>query len=197
MNDLANLKFPLALSGIQRDTLAVGFNMASEPLTGALLRVLVSSRSEGRILELGTGTGVSTAWIVEGMDAGSTLITVDNEAKYSDIAKRHLGHDRRVTFVVGDGGGFLNQRSASEFDLIFADTWPGKYTHLDEALRVLKPGGFYVIDDMLRQASWPEDHAPKVAKLISDLERRADLNIAKLTWASGLVIATKRRCSEC
>jgi len=30
-----------------------------------------------------------------------------------------------------------------------------KYTHLDDALALLKEGGLYVIDDMSPQANWP------------------------------------------
>jgi predicted O-methyltransferase YrrM len=35
--------------------------------------------------------------------------------------------------------------------LIFADAWPGKYSDLEKALKLVKPGGFYIIDDMLTQ----------------------------------------------
>jgi len=35
--------------------------MASEPLVGALLRTLAASKSGGRLLELGTGTGIATS----------------------------------------------------------------------------------------------------------------------------------------
>jgi len=78
------------------------------------------------------------------------------------------------------------------FDFIFADTWPGKYHQLDETLALLKPGGLYVIDDMLPQANWPAGHDVKAAALIAILEQRTDLTITKLNWASGLIIATKR-----
>ncbi len=63
-----------------------------------------------------------------------------------------------------------------QFELVFADTWPGKYYALDEALSLIKPGGLYVIDDMLPQPNWPDDHAPKVAELIAALERRARIS---------------------
>ncbi|WP_297084071.1 hypothetical protein [Thermoleptolyngbya sp. C42_A2020_037] len=83
-------------------------------------------------------------------------------------------------------------QQGESFDLIFADTWPGKYTHLDLVLSLVKPGGLYLIDDMLPQANWPEGHAPKVAALIADLEQRSEWAIAKLAWASGIVLATRR-----
>jgi predicted O-methyltransferase YrrM len=112
------------------------------------------------------------------------------------VAQKHLGHDPRVEFVVADALEFLadtNQRHSNSFDFIFADTFPGKFVMLEEALQVLKVGGFYIIDDLLPQPSWPPGHAPKVPELLSSLDRREDLQLARLGWASGLVIATKTK----
>ncbi len=69
------------LDPITADTAAAGFTMASEPKTGALLSVLAASKPGGRLLELGTGTGIGTAWMLSGMDADRTLDTVDVEAR--------------------------------------------------------------------------------------------------------------------
>jgi predicted O-methyltransferase YrrM len=113
MDDATNLKPPAAVNAIERETAAVGFNMAGEPRTGALLRTLAASKPAGAMLELGTGTGLSTAWILDGMDAAATLITVDSEAKYVDIARRHLAHDHRVTFNVEDAATFLESCAAA------------------------------------------------------------------------------------
>ena len=54
-----------------------------------------------------------------------------------------------------DGAEYLRGASAQQFDLIYADAWPGKFSHLDDALALLRPGGMYVIDDLLPQANWP------------------------------------------
>lgn len=194
MNDTENLNPPAMLAAILADTAALDFQMLSEPLTGALLRSLCASKPGGRFLELGTGTGAATAWMLDGMDSQSTLWTVDCEAGLVAIAQAHLAADPRVSFFVQDGGQFLESlaQQGESFDLIFADTWPGKYTHLDLALSLVKPGGLYLIDDMLPQANWPEGHAPKVDALIADLEQRNEWAIAKLAWASGILLATRR-----
>jgi hypothetical protein len=55
-----------------------------------------------------------------------------------------------------------------------------KFTHLDELLKLLKPSGIYIINDLLPQPSSPEDHAPKVEQLIADLEGRSDLVLTKM-----------------
>lgn len=192
MNDTTNLHPPAVISAIQQDTVASGFPMASEPLTGSLLRTLAATKPAGTFLELGTGTGLSTAWILAGMDQNSRLTTMDNDEAVIAIAKRHLGHDPRVSFHINDGAAFLATLHGHTFDFIFADTWPGKYDHLDEALALLTPGSLYLIDDMLPQPNWPSGHDAKATHLIATLEQRKDLTITKMNWASGLIIATKK-----
>lgn len=194
MHDIENIKIPEIVQDILIKTEQIGFQMVSEPLVGALLRTLAVSKPSGRFLELGTGTGVSTAWILSGMDLQSTLLTVDNDAELVAIAQEQLGKDSRVEFHVEDGGAFIEKLSNSKklFDMVFADTWAGKYTHLEETLQFLKSGGLYVIDDMLPQSNWPEGHELKVSALIAELEKRSDLSVIKISWASGVIIAAKK-----
>jgi predicted O-methyltransferase YrrM len=191
MNDLANLREPEVIAAIWADTRASGFNMASEPRTCSLLRTLAASKPSARFLELGSGTGLSTAWLLDGMDARSRLTTVDNDKSLLSILKKHLGGDPRLTVVCADGDDFLRSVRGQHFDFIFADAWSGKYRLLDEALELLNPTGMYVIDDMLPQPNWPEGHAGKAAALVAALEQRKNLRVTKLSWASGVVLVTK------
>ncbi len=183
---------PAALDAILTDTRALGFDMVSDPAVGAILSVLAASKPRGRFLELGTGTGHGTAWILAGMDAASHLDTVDNDAAVLEVARRHLGSDARVAFHLTDGSTFLDRSAPAAYDFIYADAWPGKFSRLDEALTLLRPGGVYVIDDLLPQPNWPEGHAPKVPRLIERLEEREDFTTVTLAWASGVMIAVRR-----
>lgn len=60
--------------------------MASDLLTGSLLRTLAASKPAGKFVELGTGTGLSTSWILGGIDNDSSLISIDNEPELLKIA---------------------------------------------------------------------------------------------------------------
>jgi predicted O-methyltransferase YrrM len=191
MDDHSIPRTPDAIGPIQADTVALGFAMASEPKTGALLAVLAASKPGGRFLELGTGTGLGTAWLLAGMDAGSRLDSVDTDAGVVAVARRHLGADSRVTFHVLDGSDFISRSAEGQFDLIYADAWPGKFTHLNEALSLLRIGGIYFIDDLSPQPNWPEGHAPKVPALIDALEGHPQFATVKLDWASGLMIVVR------
>jgi predicted O-methyltransferase YrrM len=183
---------PPGLAGILRDGARVGFRLASEPRTGSLLRVLAGSKPGGRLLELGTGTGVATAWLLAGMDAATRLETVDSDPSVVEVARIHLGGDPRVRFNIAEGGDWLRRWSGGPFDLVFADAWSGKFSDLDAALRLLAIGGLYVIDDLLPQPSWPDGHGPRIEPLLAELEGRPDLACVRLAWSSGLAVAVKR-----
>ena len=191
MDDLADQTPPAAVAEIERRTNELGFNMASESRTGAMLRMLAATKPGGHVLELGTGTGLGTAWLLDGMDAKARLISVDIDSAVQSVARAVLGHDRRLELIVEDGAEFL-QRCTNTFDLIFADAMPGKYESLDRALALLQPGGIYIIDDMLPQTNWVAGHAERVPTLLAALARHPQLRSVKLTWSSGLVIAARR-----
>ena len=197
MNDLQYISMPPQLSSIRERTLEIQFPMASEPLVGAMLRVLAASKPNGRFLELGTGTGISTAWLLSGMDAGSTLISVDNDRRVQEVAGNSLRADGRLTLVTSGGLEFLRDQARESFDFVFADAIPGKYEGLEEALAVVKVGGFYVIDDMLPQPNWPDGHAAKIPSLIERLASKTNFVILPVIWASGIVLAVRKHSEKC
>jgi len=141
-------------------------------------------------LELGTGSGLATSWILQGMDSNATLVTVENNAVLLEIAQQQL-QDSRIDFVLADGYEWLKNYNGEQFDLVFADAMPGKYELFEEAWAIVKPGGFYIIDDMLPQPNWPEGHAERVAAFIAMLEDRNDVTLTKLNWSTGIIICVK------
>jgi predicted O-methyltransferase YrrM len=182
---------PMVYYAIDAATKEMGFTMPSDILTCSLLKTLAGSKPNGKFLELGTGTGLSTAWILDGIDEKSSLISIDFDPKLLEIAQKHLGSDTRLSLECVDGEAWVNQNLGQKFDYIFADTWHGKYLMLDEVLEMLNIGGLYIIDDMLPQENWPEGHAEKALHLEKYLERRTDLKLTKLNWATGIIIAVK------
>src|SRR5689334_11755868 len=120
MNEHSTLRLPTKLTRIYTDTARLGFKMACEELTGNLLRTLAASKPSGAFLEIGTGTGVGTAWILDGMDAQSTLVTVERDEEVSAVAQRHLCKDERVSFLSMDAEAFLQESHDQQFDFIFA-----------------------------------------------------------------------------
>lgn len=192
MDDIAYIKPPRHLKAIRKRTKELGFSMASEPQTGAFLATLAASKPGRYLLELGTGTGLSTAWLLHGMSPDSYLVSVDSVAGVQNAAREVLGADSRVRFVLDDGLEYLAAQSDRCFDLVFADAMPGKYEGLDEALRVVADGGIYVVDDMLPQPNWPEGHAEMVEAFLHALEGRRDFVVTRMNWSTGILVATRR-----
>ena len=126
------------------------------------------------------------------MDQDSTLLSIDNEPQFLEIAQRYLADDKRLQLVHTDGGEWVEHNRQQRFDYIFADTWHGKYLLLDEVLAMLNKGGLYIIDDMLPQPNWPEGHHEKANKLIGYLESMEDLLLTKQVWATGIIVAVKK-----
>ena len=192
MTEQINQPFPKAYPEIETATKLSGFTMASDALTCSLLRALAASKPSGKFLELGTGTGLSTSWILDGMDDDARLISIDNDASFLAIAFDKLGRDNRLNLILTDGATWVEENKHQKFDYIFADTWHGKYLLLEEVLLMLNKGGLYIIDDMLPQPNWPEGHAQKATDLAAILEAREDLILTKQAWATGIIIAVKK-----
>ena len=192
MNDTSILNIPEIHSEILNKSEEIGFTMPSDLFVGSLLRTLITSKPGGIFLELGTGIGLSLSWMIEGMDSSANLITIDNDADLTAIAKGYFGNDPRVEIICEDGSNWIQNNKDKSFDLIFADAWPGKYSQLDEILGMVKKGGFYIIDDMSHQPNWPKGHEEHVERLINYMDNREDFTITKLNWSTGLIIATRK-----
>lgn len=133
MNDSQNIPKPKAVPVIGEETKAYGFDMASDSLTCSLLRTLAASKPGGKFLELGSGSGLSTAWILNGMNTTASLTTLDNNKDLLQILEKHLGNDPRLTVICADGDEWIEaQHHAPSYDFVFADTWAGKYRLLHE-----------------------------------------------------------------
>jgi predicted O-methyltransferase YrrM len=191
MNDISISGIPVFYEKIKEATNELKFNMASDLQTGSLLKTLVASKPSGRFLELGTGTGLATAWIAAGMDENSSLISADNNGQLIDVAKKYI-NDKRIEFVLADGYEWILNYKGQKFDLIFADAMPGKYDLFDETIGLLNKSGFYIIDDMLPQPNWPLGHDERVNDFINNLEKRTDLLVTKFNLSTGIIIAVKK-----
>src|SRR5262245_19770828 len=96
MNDAENIHLPARLPRLLAETARLNFTLASDTLTGCLPRTLTATRPGGKLLELGTGTGVATAWILDGMDEQSRLVSVEIDETLIATATRFLGDDPQV-----------------------------------------------------------------------------------------------------
>lgn len=181
---------PAIIETLHAEAAKHGFEESCAPETGALLRTLAAAKPKGRLLNLGTGFGVSSAWLLDGMSEDAELWTVDIDETGSAVAKAHL--DQRLRVVVEDAATFLEGASAlgQRFDLIFADAMPGKYKHRDLALDLVARGGIYVVDDLSPTTGWREG-AAMAAKLVSEIEADPRFVSLNLDWSTGHFLAVR------
>ena len=184
---------PKAYEAILTETRKIGFMNWCWPPVGALLRVMAASKPGGRMLEVGTGTGVGTCWLLDGMDAAARLTTVDINPTVQAIARTHLGTDPRLSIVSEDAAATIRRASPNSLDLIFADGGAGKHTLLDEALALLRPGGIYICDDTKPHPLWPPEHASKIPPLMEALAAKQDFRRLYIDWSSGAVVMVKSK----
>ncbi len=139
------------LDEIARDGDARGLPLVDAEV-GALLRVLALSVNARRILEIGTCIGYSGIWLAGALPADGMLITMELDAARAAVAKANFaraGLADRVSVMVGDAA-LKIVKVSGPFDLIFQDGHKPLYnTLLDPLVRLLRPGGLLVTDNVL------------------------------------------------
>lgn len=123
---------------------------------GAALRLLAAAIDARAVVEVGTGTGVSGLWLLEGMHPEGILTTVDIEIEHQRAAKRSFIEagiaPSRARVITGAARDVLPRLTDGGYDLVFIDADPEDCSEiLDEALRLLRYGGVVVLDDALHK----------------------------------------------
>ena len=119
---------------------------------GAFLRYLAFSLQAQSVVEVGTGSGVGSLWILDGMRASGTLTSIDDEMEHTQIAKQaFLEADipatrfRLITNTVPEVIAKLTDRA---YDLVVLRHDPEDLSFvIGEAHRILRSGGALVLDN--------------------------------------------------
>lgn len=128
---------------------------------GAALRFLAAALRAKAVVEVGTGVGVSGLWLLRGMAPDGTLTSIDVDPEALRVARAAFstaGHPpSRLRLINGMGLDVLSRLTDGGYDLVFIDTaWSAgglrveavtrDYPrYLDEAVRLLRPGGVVVL----------------------------------------------------
>ena len=172
------------------------------PATGAALRMLAASVAARSVAEIGTGTGVSGLWILDGMGPDGVLTTIDVEPEIQREARRAFesgGRARSRTRIIrGRASDVLPRMAARSYDMVVLDVEPEESAALiDQALRMLRVGGVLAIT----RALW-NDHVADPARrdpatvaareLGKALREHEDLLTSLLPVGDGLLVAVRR-----
>jgi predicted O-methyltransferase YrrM len=153
------------------------------------------------VVEIGTGTGVSGVWLLRGMRGQGVLTSVDSEAEHTRLARQTFAQAGfpapRARLITGRALEVLPRLADEAYDLVLCDGDKQEYAaHLEQALRLLRPGGVVVFDNALwnDRVADPSQRDPvtvairEVVKAVRDDER---LLPVLLPVGDGLLVAQR------
>ena len=132
-------------------------DLGVEPVStgvAATLTVLAAATRARTVVEVGTGTGVSTLCLLRGMGEDGVVTTIDSDAEAQRAAREAVADDairtNRARLINGRALEVLPRLSDAAYDLVLLDGDEREYSaYLEQALRLLRPGGLLVVDDAL------------------------------------------------
>jgi predicted O-methyltransferase YrrM len=123
---------------------ALGFEQSCRDADGMLVHVLAARRGIERVAEIGTGTGVGTAWLASALAPGVPLVTAELDERLAGAAAELFADDPDVDVLHGDWREVLPAHAP--FDLIVVDGGRAK-DDPDAVLALAAPGATIVVDD--------------------------------------------------
>ena len=167
----------------------------------SLLELLAASIQAQAIIEIGTGTGISGAALLEGMKTGGVLTSIDLEAEYQRHAKElftSLGcESNRTRLIAGRALDVLPRFSDRAYDLIFVDADAGDNPAiLNQTKRLLRIGGLVIFHGAfatgMADASARDYEATAMRDIATELRSDNAWLPSLLTVGSGLFLASLR-----
>lgn len=172
------------------------------PGSGAALSVLAAAVAARAVVEIGTGAGVGSLYLLRGMPADGVLTTIDLEVEHQRAAKEAFVEEgvrpTRTRTISGRALDVVPRLTDGGYDLVFVDADKENYPgYVEQAVRLLRPGGVLAVDNAL----WHDRVADPARRdetttTIREVGRvvRADDRLlpALLPTGDGLLVAVKR-----
>ena len=145
---------PDELAGLYRDMEGDEWaQMMTHPELGALLEILVRATGGRSVLEIGTFVGTSSGWMARGLDPHGHIDTLEADPARADRAEAFFasaGLADRITVRRGPASETLPSLAPGAYDLCYIDADKTGYpAYLVEAVRLVRPGGLIVADNVL------------------------------------------------
>lgn len=150
------------LAELNRETYAkiMTPRMLSGHLQGQVLRMFSQMIRPKNILEIGTYTGYSALCMVDGLEEGGKLVTIDVNAELQDIIQRYVdkaGKQGVIDLQIGNALEIIPSLDM-KFDLVFIDADKENYSnYFDLVFDKLNPGGYIIADNVLWSGKVLED----------------------------------------
>lgn len=185
-----------------RERFADRSGMQVDPAQGAFLELLTRIVRPSFAVEVGTFTGYSSICIARGLPPEGRLVCCDISEEYTDVARRYwarAGVEDRIELRLGPAAPTLSGLVGDPpVDLAFVDAdKTGYHGYLEALLRVVRPGGVIVIDNVLWNGRILDeaDTSPDTTAIRAfnvALAEDARVDVAMLTIGDGLTVARVR-----
>jgi caffeoyl-CoA O-methyltransferase len=147
--------------------------MLSGHFQGRVLSMISHLLKPNTILEIGTYTGYSALCLAEGLGPKGKLLTIDVNEELENRVRGYFTASAfadQIDYRIGDAAQMIPTLD-SKFDLIFIDADKQQYpTYYEQALTVLNPGGFILIDNVLWSGKVLDDkHQDKDTTILRSL----------------------------
>lgn len=158
-----------ALAAVQAANAAAGLpSIDVAPNQGKLLHILARLIGARRILEIGTLGGYSAIWLARALPPGGKLVSLEFQPRHAEIAQQNLetaGVGDLVEIRVGPALETLPKLEGHEaFDFVFIDAdKESNAAYLDWAIRLTRPGGLVVCDNVVRRGGVIDPDHPNTA----------------------------------
>ncbi|WP_298366386.1 class I SAM-dependent methyltransferase [uncultured Bradyrhizobium sp.] len=179
--------------------------MQITPEQGHLLALLVRLMTARRTLEIGTFTGYSALAVALALPADGRLVTLDIDDAWPSIGHEYwqrAGVAGKIEVKIASAVETLrqleNDGAAASFDLAFIDAdKPGYDDYYESALRLVRPGGLIVLDNMLRRGrvadpTVTDDDTVALRKLNKKIAADERVDRILLPIATGMTFARRR-----
>jgi predicted O-methyltransferase YrrM len=202
-----SLREPDILRELRRKTSELPLHlMQISPEQGQFLSVLLKAVGARRTLEVGVFTGYSLLATALALPPGGKVVGLDVSEEWTAVARDfcdRAGVADKVDIRLGDARETLAAMLADEtvpgsFDFVFIDAdKEGYQTYYEAALKLLRPGGLIVVDNVLWHGAVIDDTAQdsetralRAFNAAVRDDKRVDLSL--VPFADGLTFALKR-----
>jgi predicted O-methyltransferase YrrM len=166
------------------------------------LTVIAALLDAKAVVEVGTGVGVSGLALLRGMRHDGVLTSVDVEAENQRVARATFAaagiNPSRTRLITGRALEVLPRLTDGAYDIVFVDGEKAEYAaYLEQALRLLRPGGAVVFDNALwhDKVADPAQRDPQtigLRELVRSVRDDERFTPALLPVGDGLLVAILR-----
>lgn len=172
------------------------------PAAGAALAGYAAVARARAVVEIGTGAGVSTLWLLSGLADRGVLTSVDSDGEHQRAARQSLADAEtpsgRARLINGAAAQVLPRLADDGYDVVFCDAEPVQYLdYLVDVRRMMRPGGVAIWHGLLRRnrIEDPSARDPDTVAwrdLHSALRSDKGVRTAVLPVGDGLLVAVDR-----